>query len=146
MRLQYPLTIFYDASCAMCASEMHAIKALDREGRINLVDCSAREFDDAGMAPYCRSDAMTLIHARDSDGRWLVGVDVFEAAYRAAGLETIARFWGNRRLRPIIERIYPWVARHRQRLSGLGLNFLVRLVMAAAIFRASAFSSHPRRP
>lgn len=148
LRVQYPLTVFYDASCPMCASEMHAIKTLDAHGRIELVDCSAAAFDEGALARggYCRADAMSLIHARDGDGRWLVGVDVFEAAYRAAGLETIARFWGNRRLRPIIERLYPWVARHRQRLSGLGLNFLVRLVMAAAIFRASASSSRPPRP
>jgi len=146
--VQYPLTVFYDASCPMCASEMHAIKTLDRDGRIVLVDCSASGFDDSALAEggYCRVDAMTLIHARDADGRWLIGIDVFQAAYRAAGLATIARFWGSRRLRPLLERIYPWVARHRQRLSGLGLNHLVRLVMAGAIFRASASASRPRRP
>jgi predicted DCC family thiol-disulfide oxidoreductase YuxK len=139
-RVQYPLTVFYDASCPMCAGEMEAIKKLDADGRIILVDCSAPGFEDAalGQGGFCRTDAMTLIHARDADGRWLVGVDVFEAAYRAAGLTMIARFWGNRRMRPLLDRMYPWVARHRQRLSRLGLNLLVRLVMAAAIFRASA--------
>jgi len=146
LRVQYPLTVFYDASCPMCASEMHAIKALDAQGRIELVDCSAAAFDEAALTGggYCRADAMSLIHARDADGRWLVGVDVFEAAYRAAGLEAIARIWGSRRLRPLLDRMYPWVARNRQRLSRLGFNFLVRLVMAAAIFRASASASHPR--
>jgi predicted DCC family thiol-disulfide oxidoreductase YuxK len=138
--VQYPLTVFYDASCAMCASEMRSLKRLDRDGRIVLVDCSATDFDEAALRQggYCRLDAMTLIRARDADGRWLVGVEVFEAAYGAAGLTMIARFWGSRRLRPLFERLYPWVARHRQRLSRLGLNLLVRLVMAAAIFRASA--------
>ena len=96
------------------------------------------------MQGYCRVDAMRLIHARDADGRWLIGVDVFEAAYRAAGLELIARVWGSRRLRPLLERLYPWVARHRQRLSRLGFNLLVRLVMGAAIFRASASAARPR--
>jgi predicted DCC family thiol-disulfide oxidoreductase YuxK len=130
----------------MCASEMHAIKALDAQGRIELVDCSAAAFDEAVLAGggFCRADAMRLIHARDADGRWLIGVDVFEAAYRAAGLEMIARAWGSRRLRPFLDRMYPWVARHRQRLSSLGLNVLVRLVMAPAIFRASASASRPR--
>jgi predicted DCC family thiol-disulfide oxidoreductase YuxK len=132
----------------MCASEMRALKTLDRDGRIVLVDCSASGFDDSALAKggYRRADAMALIHARDADGRWLIGIDVFEAAYRGAGLAMIARFWGSRRLRPLLERIYPWVARHRQRLSALGLNRLVRVVMAGAIFRASAFSARPRRP
>ena len=140
--IQFPLTIFYDASCAMCAGEMHALKELDADGRLALVDCSPPEFDDQALAQggFCRADAMTLIHARDADGRWLIGVDVFEAAYRAAGLTAIARVWGNPRLRPLLDRMYPWVARHRQTLSRLGLNLLVRLVMAAAIFRASASS------
>ncbi len=43
---RYPLTVFYDASCPMCASEMHALRDLDREGRLELVDCSAAQFSD----------------------------------------------------------------------------------------------------
>jgi predicted DCC family thiol-disulfide oxidoreductase YuxK len=129
--VRYPLTIFYDASCPMCASEMHALKSRDAGARLLLVDCSAAGFDESVLAgtPIRKSDLMTLIHARDAHGRWFVGVDVFELAYGAAGLHKLAGFWGNPGLRPLLGRIYPWIARHRQLLSRLGFNRLVRLLL-----------------
>jgi predicted DCC family thiol-disulfide oxidoreductase YuxK len=130
--VRYPLTIFYDNSCPMCASEMHALKARAGAGQLDLVDCSAPEFDAEGLRGegIRRSDLMGLIHARDARGRWFVGVDVFKIAYAAAGFDAMARFWGSRRLGPWLRRIYPWVARHRQVLSRVGFNRLVRLLLA----------------
>ena len=127
----YPLTAFYDASCPMCASEMHALKARDAHGRLELVDCSALDFDETALAGTCirREDLMTLIHARDAHGRWFVGVDVFEIAYRIAGLEKMAGIWGSRKLRPVLSRVYPWIAKHRQLLSRIGLHSVVRLLL-----------------
>ena len=129
--LRDPVTIFYDASCAMCASEMHALKARDRANRLELVDCSAPGFDETVLAGtgIRREDLMTLIHARDAHGTWLVGLDVFEVAYTAAGLKTIAGFWGSPTLRPLLARLYPWIARNRQLLSRFGIDRLVRLVL-----------------
>jgi predicted DCC family thiol-disulfide oxidoreductase YuxK len=127
----YPLTVFYDASCPMCAAEMHALKSSDARGRLRLVDCSAADFDHSVLAGLAitREDLMRLIHVRDARGRWFVGVEAFEHAYRAAGLETLAGWWGSRKLRPLLSRLYPWIARHRQLLSRLGCNALVRLAL-----------------
>lgn len=86
----WPLRIYYDRSCPLCAQEMHALVAHDRAGRIELVDCSAADFDStakedggassapraavaAGEAPDAgkptRTALMAIIHARDADGR-----------------------------------------------------------------------------
>ena len=143
--IRYPLTVFYDASCPMCASEMHALRDLDAAGRIELIDCSAPEFSDDGFVAegISRAALMARIHARDAHGRWLVGMDAFEAVYRAAGLEGAARMWANPRLRPLLDRLYPWIARHRQVLSRLGMNALVRRVIREAASRRDAAA--PRR-
>ena len=129
--LRYPLTVFYDASCPMCASEMHALRDLDTHGRLKLVDCSAPEFRDDGLRAegITRAVLMGRIHARDAHGRWLIGLDCFEAVYRAAGLEDAARVWGDPRLRRLLDALYPWIARHRQVLSRLGINALVRFLI-----------------
>jgi hypothetical protein len=67
-----------------------------------------------------------------------VGVAVFEAAYEAAGFATLARLWGHRRLRPWWDRVYPWVARHRQVLSRLGVQHVFRVLAKYASRRSAA--------
>lgn len=126
--IQFPLTIFYDASCPMCANEMHGLRDLDRDGKLELIDCSAPDFDASslGRPGLTREALMSRIHARDGDGRWLVGVEVFEVAYAAAGLNAAARVWGNRVLRPFWNALYPAVADNRQLLSRLGISALIR--------------------
>lgn len=140
----FPLTIYYDASCPLCAREMHALKDYDRGQRLRLVDCSEVGFSDpdAADAGVTRAQMMELIRARDADGRWFVGVDVFVLAYEAAGLAGISSLWANRALRPLWDRLYPWVARHRMGLSKIGFtepfNRLVRWSAARALRRSQA--------
>ena len=129
-----PLTVYYDKSCPMCATEMHVIQELDWRGRLNLVDCSAPEFEDgeAEREGVTREAMMTRMHVRDPEGRWLKGLDAFEAVYASAGLEIPARFWGSKRLRPVLGRIYPIIARYRQPLSKLGMHRVVGALLRAA--------------
>lgn len=120
----YPLTIYYDASCPLCAEEMHALKSYDAHERLLLEDCSMPGFADVETqrAGITRSALMRRIHARDADGNWLDGVAVFEAAYGAVGINAVAKLWGYPRLQPLWDRIYMWVARNRMQLSRLRLN------------------------
>lgn len=138
----YPLTVFYDASCPLCASEMHALQKLDALRNLVLVDCSASQFDDAPLFGdgLRRADLMARMHARDARGRWYVALDAFEVIYRAAGLERAAALWGSRALRPLFDRVYPWIARNRQALSKVGMHILVRLALSAALANRSAGS------
>jgi predicted DCC family thiol-disulfide oxidoreductase YuxK len=136
----FPLTVYYDGSCPLCSSEMHALKTADGDKKLLLVDCSRPDFDDRPFAAdgVTRAAMARLIHARDATGRWLVGPEVFEAAYAAAGFPMMARLWGSRRLRPLWDRLYPWVARHRRLLSRLGAQHVFRALARHAARRSAA--------
>lgn len=120
---RYPLTIYFDGTCPLCRAETSALKTGDRGDRLRLVDCSAADFDDPDVAAagISRSDLLRIIHARSADGTWLRGVAVYEAMYRATGYETMARVWAHPILRPLWNRLYPWVARNRMTVSRLGV-------------------------
>ena len=81
----YPLTVFYNASSAACASEVDPLKQLEHGGRLVFVDCSAPDFDESVLAGIAirRADLLVCIHARDAHGRWHTGIGALEAAYRA---------------------------------------------------------------
>lgn len=144
MNIAWPLRIYYDRNCPLCRRELHALSDNDVFGRLELVDCSPAGFRDealeqAGITPQ---QAMTLIQARDAEGRWIHSVAVFEAIYGAVGLHGMARVWAHPRLRPVWDRLYPWVARYRMPLSRLGLDrpfeWLVRRAAGRAAKRARA--------
>jgi len=134
----FPLTIFYDRSCPLCAKELHALIDFDRDDRLRLIDCSPPGFhsEAAAAAGVSAFDLMHQIHARDAAGRWYRGVDVFIMAYRAAGIEAVARLWAHPRLRPLWDRLYLWVARHRMILSRLHLNAAFGWLVRRAARRA----------
>jgi len=145
----YPLTIYYDASCPLCAEEMHALKKYDMRDRLLLIDCSENDFSDdhTRQASISKETLMRRIHARDADGHWLDGVAVFETAYRAAGIESVARLWGDSRLRSLWDRAYPWVADNLMLLSRLGFakifGLCISLVARHAEKRSRACISSP---
>jgi predicted DCC family thiol-disulfide oxidoreductase YuxK len=118
----------------MCATEMAVIEERDWRGRLKFVDCSAAEFDDSAEAAegYAREAMMTRLHVRDPEGRWLTGLDAFEALYGAAGLDGVARFWGEPMLRPVLDTVYPIMARHRQAMSKAGMHHVVGALLRAA--------------
>jgi predicted DCC family thiol-disulfide oxidoreductase YuxK len=130
---EYPLTVYYDASCPLCTSEMHALKARDEGDRLVLVDCSDASFEAESLPcpTVDRQSMLRIIHARDASGRWLSGIDVFVAAYRAAGFRLTAKVLDSALLRPLLDRMYPWVARHRQLLSALGFQRVFRRLMSS---------------
>lgn len=139
MTTRFPLTIYFDASCALCNSEMQNIKLHDTEDALILIDCSTPDFDDAPFRPegIIRNAMMNCLHAQDADGRWIKGVAAFELIYRTVGMATIAKMWGHPLIRPLAERAYPWVVKHRHVLSAIGLHKLFNLWSKRAAQRAN---------
>jgi predicted DCC family thiol-disulfide oxidoreductase YuxK len=135
MRSDLPLTVYFDASCRLCRSEMLSIKAHDTRDYLRLVDCSAPGFDDAPFRAdgITRADMMERLHVRDNQGAWIKGVPAFELIYRTVGMQRMAGLWGRREL---MNRLYPWIARHRHGLSRTGLPLLFTLCGKYAAWRA----------
>ncbi|MDD5056790.1 MAG: DUF393 domain-containing protein [Sideroxydans sp.] len=138
MNEQYPLTVYFDASCGLCHSEMMAIKIHDSGQRLILVDCSSAAFDDTPFATdgVTREAMMNCLHVRNRRGEWIKGVDAFELIYRSMDMTVVALFWGGRYSRPLMQRVYPWIARHRHALSCTGLHIVFDIWGALAARRS----------
>jgi predicted DCC family thiol-disulfide oxidoreductase YuxK len=130
---QRPLTIYVDDACPLCHAEMSGLAARDRGRCLRLLDCSVEGFRDVDSeaAGLDQDTLMHRIHARDADGRWLVGVPVFAAAYEAAGLHWLARLLRVGWLGPLWNRGYSWVVDHRQLLVRAGAPRLLRALLAS---------------
>jgi predicted DCC family thiol-disulfide oxidoreductase YuxK len=78
----YPLRIFFDGSCSLCAAEMAVYQGKEHAGRLQFVDISAAEFDPT---PYGITLAafMHEMHAIDLEGHVYRGVDAFRAIWQA---------------------------------------------------------------
>lgn len=139
MSERYPLTIYYDGSCSLCNNEMQSVRLHDSQQRLLLLDCSTAEFDDAPFLPegITRSQMMERLHCRDNCGKWFKGVDAFELIYQSIGMPAVAALWGGKFTRPLMERVYPWVARHRRLMSLSGLPLLFKWWGKRAALRAN---------
>jgi predicted DCC family thiol-disulfide oxidoreductase YuxK len=139
--LVLPITVFYDASCPICEAEMTALKARDLRDEICLIDCSSPTFDDSAflMQGISRELMIKRIHGVDAIGRWYVGVDLFAVVYGVAQMKWLARFLGSSMLRPVLVRLYPWVADNRTIMSKLKLQGLFKSrLFKSRLFRQSS--------
>lgn len=125
------LTAYYDGQCGLCSAEMREIHALDLQGDIALVDCSAPDFADEAVhsAGLTREDLLGAMHVRDTLGDWHRGVDAIALLYATVGAPWLARAWAHPLTRPVTRRLYPWVVAHRHTLSRLGLDLVTPRVL-----------------
>lgn len=130
MAVAWPLTVFVDAGCPLCAAEVAVLVPRDTAGLLRFADCALYP-DDATLqsAGLTRADLLRALHARDAGGQWLRGIDVFAAAYGAAGLRWQAWLLKRPRLRPLFDAIYRWVAPRRALLARWGGAVVVRAAL-----------------
>lgn len=120
MATTFPLTIYFDASCRLCNSEMQNIKAHDTNNQLVLIDCSAPDFDESVCKAnnISKTAMMNRLHVQDANGQWLIGVVAFEVIYQTIGMYSIAKIWKL----PIIRIwLYPFIAEHRNTLLRFGV-------------------------
>ena len=126
----YPLTVFYDGACPICAREMALMKRLDRTQRLTLLDFSLAGLN-AAPAGLAVTDLSTVIHAQWADGTVITGVEVFRAIWDAIGLGFLSRLSRLPLVAPLMVTAYGWFARNRLWLTGRS-NACPRNACAAA--------------
>jgi predicted DCC family thiol-disulfide oxidoreductase YuxK len=133
----YPLTLYYDGACPMCHAEMHNLMLRNQRQLLVFVDISVPGF--SGQPPGAtQQDLMTLIHASQADGTLVKGVDVFRLAYSAAGLPWVSALVRLPVIGPLVDRLYPWVARFRQRIPQRLVVLLFETAARRAAIQAAA--------
>ncbi|CAG0945991.1 hypothetical protein GPROT2_03509 [Gammaproteobacteria bacterium] len=134
-RTVYPLTLFYDAACPVCALEMDHLRERDRSHRLRFIDISAAGFDASPWGVSARAlDAE--IHGLCADGTMLRGVEVLRLAYAAAGLGWVLRPTGWAPLKPLFDLGYGVFARHRRKISRAAAPLVAHLRARRARQRA----------
>ena len=78
----YPLRVFYDGSCFVCATEIEHYLRQNHCGRLVAVDIAAPEFDPAPFQ-ITLADFMYELNAVDSNGETYRGVEAFRAIWQA---------------------------------------------------------------
>jgi predicted DCC family thiol-disulfide oxidoreductase YuxK len=92
-RPAYPLLIFFDGSCSVCAAEMAAYRHQGLDDRLVFIDISTPGFDPA---PYGISleAFMYELHVIDRENRVYRGVEAFSAIWQAFAPLTLYRLLG----------------------------------------------------
>lgn len=115
-----PLTVAYDAECALCRSAVRRLGKLDTRGRLSLVpfqELTPRSDEIGGPR---LGELAGALHVLRPDGSTVSGGQaVLEAASTVPSLRPIAALGRLPIVNRLVEPLYRLVARHRHRLSRL---------------------------
>ncbi|MEN5179665.1 thiol-disulfide oxidoreductase DCC family protein [Comamonas odontotermitis] len=135
---QFPLTIYYDASCRMCNAEMTNLMLRNDAGRLIFVDASSADLRDA---PATKDALMRAIHGVAADGRVYIGVDCLVRAYLGIGWAWVPNLVNLPGMATAARKLYPWIARNRYRLPQTPIVWVFERAMRRAAQRAATRSA-----
>jgi len=97
----FPITVFYDGSCSVCAVEIKHYRRKDHAGRLVLIDISAPDFrpEQYGIT---RRSFMHELHVIDRKGNVYRGIDSFRAIWQAFPASTLYGMMGTLVTLPVI--------------------------------------------
>ncbi len=81
-RPEFPIKVFYDGSCYVCATKKYKYMGKDQGGRLEFVDITDPVFDPAEHG-LSLADFMYQMHAIDRRGRVYRGVEALRAIWQA---------------------------------------------------------------
>ncbi|KTC63403.1 thiol-disulfide oxidoreductase [Pseudomonas fluorescens ABAC62] len=114
----WPLTLYFDGQCPLCAREIKLLRARAAPDRLALVDISDAAFDPRPLG-LTLVEMESSLHARFEDGTWVRGLDATLWSWRAAGLGRWAAPLSWRFARPLFNLGYRLFCRWRPHLAWL---------------------------
>ncbi|MFK8029346.1 MAG: thiol-disulfide oxidoreductase DCC family protein [Gammaproteobacteria bacterium] len=139
-----PLTVYFDKSCPICREEIAALKSIDANDALTLVDCSSPEFNDAAAQErgLTSEELKAAMHVRDAKGNWYLVVDAFVVMYEAVGFDSAAALLQKRGFRSLFEWIYPLFAKHRHKLRYIGADRFMPWLIRRSAAKQAAKAAH----
>ncbi len=111
------LTMYYDGLCPLCKREVAWLKRWNKRELVAFEDFTAQEFN-ASAHGFTEAQLVKAMHAKDADGKVLVGVAAFRRAYSLLGIGWMVNWTNWPILKPVADlgyRIFAWI---RPRLQG----------------------------
>jgi len=116
MQNENRILILYDGNCPICCSQYDMLQKRDKHDRLRFANIRYPEFDPEAYGTTIEK-IEKQIHAVLPDGSVIDRMDVIRAAYREIGLGWLVAPTGWPILRPLFDRLYGFVAKHRLRIS-----------------------------
>ena len=85
---EFPLRVFFDGSCSVCARGIQIYRARDSDGKLRCIDISAPDFEPEQYG-IAMEDFMDRLHAIDERGTVYRGVESFWAIWQAFPSSTV---------------------------------------------------------
>ena len=82
MATAFPLQIFYDGACLVCATEIGHYRKRNPQNRLAFIDIRGDAFDP-GAYGKSQADFMAQMHVLDAEGTFYTGVDAFMTLWQA---------------------------------------------------------------
>lgn len=118
MFYKWPLTLYYDGACPLCAREIAFLRKRSTEARLCLVDIRSPDFDPTPLG-LTVAQLTSCLHARFASGQWVTGLDATLWAWRSANAAVWVAPLAWRPLRPLLEVFYRLFCRLRPSLHWL---------------------------
>ncbi|WP_306590858.1 thiol-disulfide oxidoreductase DCC family protein [Geothrix sp. 21YS21S-4] len=104
--------LFYDGGCGLCHAAVAFVARRDRKGRVRFAPLGGITFERLVHGPL--PDSLAVL---TPDGRLLLrSAAVLHVIRQLGGVWALVALFGGVGSRPLLDRLYDWVARHRARL------------------------------
>jgi predicted DCC family thiol-disulfide oxidoreductase YuxK len=81
MKINYPLTLFYDGACGVCSTEIRYYRSI-ADQRVIFVNIASANFDAKAFGKTM-DEFQVKLHARDAEDHYYTGVEAFRRLWEA---------------------------------------------------------------